>query len=563
MSDQTYDLESVNMPYLVGLPLRLFVSALEGPLGRFLVPSLLNNMGFVTFRDMDVDAPPTLKPIHHGYGYATIPSAVPVNELPGPAAKPGPGFRFATVHDYAQAYRDGRVTPLEVAQRVINAIEDSNNSDPPLRAIIASYPEDVVSQAQASQERFEKGQPLSVFDGVPVGIKDEVDMVPYPTTTGTPFLGKESATRDSTVVERFRAAGALLIGKANMHEIGINVTGLNPHHGTVRNPYNLNHYTGGSSSGSGAAVAAGLCPVAIGADGGGSIRIPSSFCGVVGLKSTFGRVSEYGATPLCWSVAHLGPIAATATDAALGWGIVAGADLKEPDTLFQPPPTLKGWDNTNLSDLKIGLYWPWFRHSTDDMVSACEEMLNHFTSLGAVIVEVEIPGLEACRLAQTITIASEMAQAMDSFHEAHGKEHGLDIRTNLRLARDLSAQDYIKAQRVRTQTMETFNRVLREVDVIVTPATGLVAPPIKPGALPNGDSDLSLLVEIMRFAQPGNLTGLPAIAFPAGYNHEGLPVGMQVMGRAWEEPTLLRMALAADQVVERLKPAWHYDLLNG
>jgi len=563
MSDQIYDLESVKMPYLAGLTLRLFVKMLEGPLGGLLIPNLFTNMGIKNFQETEVDAQPTLKPIHHVYGQTPIPSAIPIDQLPGPIEKAGPGFQFVTTHDYAKAYRERTVTPLEVAQRVVAAIEDSNHRDPPLRAIIACQKEDVLAQAKASQERLEKGRPISIFDGVPVAIKDEVDMVPYPTTTGTAFLGKKPATRDSTVVARLRQAGALLIGKANMHEIGINVTGLNPHHGTTRNPYNQDHYTGGSSSGSASAVAAGLCPVAIGADGGGSIRIPSSFCGVVGLKSTFGRVSEYGATPLCWSVAHIGPIAATATDIALSWGIVAGADPQEPDTLFQPPPTLKGWNNTDLSDLKIGVFWPWFRHSTEDMVAACEEILTYFTSLGAKIVEVEIPGLEACRIAQIITIASEMAQAMDSYHEQHGKEHGLDVRTNLRLARDFTAQDYIKAQRVRTQTIENFNQVLSEADVIVAPATGLVAPPIKPRALPDGDSDLTLLVEIMRYAQPANLTGLPAIAFPAGYNHDGLPVGMQAMGRAWEEPTLLRLAMAAEQIVERVKPAWHYEILNS
>ena len=170
--------------------------------------------------------------------------------------------------------------------------------------MIAVNRDDVMKQAREATQRIKAGKPLSIFDGVPVAVKDELDMVPYPTTVGTSFLGKSPAKEDATVVARMRAAGALLVGKTNMHEIGINVTGLNPHHGTTRNPYNTDHFTGGSSSGSATAVAAGLVPVAIGADGGGSIRIPASFCGVFGLKPTFGRVSEHGAAPLCWSVAH-------------------------------------------------------------------------------------------------------------------------------------------------------------------------------------------------------------------------------------------------------------------
>jgi Asp-tRNA(Asn)/Glu-tRNA(Gln) amidotransferase A subunit family amidase len=188
------------------------------------------------------------------------------------------------------------------------------------------------------------------LDGVPVPVKDEVEMLPFGTTVGTRFLGKTPAKQDSTVVARMRATGALMVGKCNMHEIGIGVTGLNPHHGTVRNPYNINHHTGGSSSGPAAAVAAGFGPVAIGADGGGSIRLPSGFCGVVGLKTTYSRVSEFGAAPLCWSVAHLGPIAGTARVVAMGFAILAGADHNDPHTHNQPEISMDGFSQLDLSD---------------------------------------------------------------------------------------------------------------------------------------------------------------------------------------------------------------------
>ena len=168
------------------------------------------------------------------------------------------------------------------------------------------------------------------------------------------FLGRVRRQKDSTTVARLRAAGALLIGKANMHEIGINPVGFNAHYGTTRNPYNTNHYTGGSSSGSATAAASGLCPVALGADGGGSICIPSALCGLVGLKSTFGRVSEYGAAPLAWSVAHLGPLAASAADAALMYAVIAGADLQDPNTHYQPAPSLADFGNMDLRGLSFG-----------------------------------------------------------------------------------------------------------------------------------------------------------------------------------------------------------------
>jgi len=565
-----YDLKSVKLPYLAGLPLRLFVALLESPLRGLLLPNLFRSAGITRLREQRIDEPPTLHPIPFDLAQGKLSRGVPASEvgsvpkdeLPGPLARPGPGFRFATVHDYARAYREGETTPNEVAHKVLEAIEASNGADLPLRAIIAVDREDVLKQARAATKRFQNGQPLSVFDGVPVAVKDEVDMVPYPTTVGTAFLGNSPAAEDATVVARMRAAGALLIGKANMHEIGIGVTGLNPHHGTARNPYNPAHYTGGSSSGPGAAVASGLCPVAIGADGGGSIRIPSSFCGLVGLKPTFGRVSEFGAAPLCWSVAHLGPLAVTATDAALAFGVMAGPDPKHSISLHQPPPTLEDWDNLDLSDLTLGVYWPWFRHASADVVSACERLLKEFETRGAQVREIVIPNLENGRVAHTITIAGEMAQAMGRYYAEHRREHGLDVRINLALAREFTARDYIQAQRARTQMIANFNHALEQVDVIITPTTGLSAPAIPKAALPHGESDLTTLTEIMRFTTPANFTGLPAISFPAGYNETGLPIGMQALGRAWQEHTLLRLALAAEQAVERQAPQVYYRILT-
>ncbi|MBN1812575.1 MAG: amidase [Anaerolineae bacterium] len=559
--ETAYDLESVNMPRMTGSILRLIVALTESPLRGLLLPSLFQTCGITCLREQTIDDPPTLRPIHYTGTITTELQAMPQTEWPRPPSAPATGFHFATVHDYAQAFRDGSITPQDVAHNVLNAIESSEASEPPLRAFIAVDRDDVLRQARESTNRIENGQALSVFDGVPVAVKDELDMVPYPTTVGTAFLGKSPCAEDSTVVARMRAAGALLIGKANMHEIGIGVTGLNPIHGTPRNPYDPHRYTGGSSSGPGAAVAAGLSPVAIGADGGGSIRIPASFCGVVGLKPTYGRVSEYGAAPLCWSLAHVGPLAATATDAALAYAAMAGPDPQDPASLHQPVPTLDGWDCLDLSDLTLGIYQPWFRHASASVVSTCEEMLKQFEHLGAKLREVIIPDLEAGRVAHLITIATEMVQALSKTYAEHHREHGLDVRLNLASARAFAASDYVQAQQVRTRLIANFNRVLEQVDVIVTPTTGLTAPVIPEVALSGGESDLATLTEIMRFVTPANLTGLPAISFPAGYDDTGLPIGMQAIGRAWQEHTLLRLALNAEQAVDRKPPRVYYRIL--
>ncbi len=511
-----YDLKSVKLPYLAGGALKLFAALVEGPLRGLLAPSLFESAGVNWLRKQKFDEAPTHHPIHFTGELQTKASAVPEKEWPRESSATK-GFQFVSIFDFAKAYRDGITTPEEVAKKVLDAIATSDSGNAPLKAFIAVNREDVMRQARESTQRIKAGKPLSIFDGVPVAVKDEIDMTPYPTTVGTSFLGKTPVTEDSTVVARLRSAGALLIGKANMHEIGINVTGLNPHHGTTRNPYNPNHFTGGSSSGSATAVASGLVPVAIGADGGGSIRIPASFCGLVGLKATFARVSEFGAAPLDWSVAHIGPLAGSAADAALTYALIAGPDPKDTTSLHQPLPSLKGWDNTNLKGLKLGVYWPWFRHADTEVVAACEAMLKEYEKMGCEIVEVVIPNLEANRVAHSITITSEMAQAMNETYGEHHKEHGLDVRVNLALARQFSATDYLTAQRIRTRMIDHFKNAFQQVDMILTPTTGISAPEIKKGALPEGESDLTTTIEIMRFATAANMTGLPAITFPVGY----------------------------------------------
>ncbi len=554
-----YDLKSVKLPYFSSGMLKLFVPLLEGPFSGLFMPSFFESAGFNWLRKQTFAETPTFYPIHFMGKLQEESAAVDEEQWPAQAL-PGKGFHFSGIHDFAKAYREGKTTPEEVAIKVLDAIDASNTSSPPLRAVIAVHREEVMQQARGSTERIRQGRAISLLDGVPVAIKDEMDVAGFPTRVGTTFLGKSPAEQDAEVVRRLRSAGALIVGKTNMHEIGIDVTGLNPHFGTPRNPYNPEHFTGGSSSGSAAAVASGLVPVAIGADGGGSIRIPSAFCGLVGLKPTFGRVSEYGAFPLCESLDYIGPLAASATDAALTYAVIAGPDPKDPMSLLQPLPTLDDWDNIDLQGLKLGLYWPWFRHADPEVVAVCESLLDQFASMGAEICGVVIPDLEASRVAHTVTIMSEMARSMNAYHEHH-REHGLSERVTLAVARKLTATDYLISQHVRTRMMNHFNDVFKQVDMVITPTTAVPAPVIRNGALSDGESDLTTTVEVMRFATVGNLTGLPAISFPAGYTAKGLPIGMQAIGRAWQEALLLRLALAAEQVVEKKAPQVYYPVL--
>ncbi|MGD0354113.1 MAG: amidase [Dehalococcoidia bacterium] len=556
-----YDLKSIKLPRLTGGQLSFAANAVENPvLKAALMPSMLKTGGIDVFRSLAPEEFPTVFPIM----FVDKP-AIPVDNpdlkaLDKIEAGKGASIPYKTTRDYAKAYHDGKTSPEDVAKRALDAIKQADSGDLKLRPFIAVNEGEVMNQARASAERWKNKRPLSVLDGVPVAVKDEVDMVPYPTTWGTRFVGKAPAKQDATIVARLRAAGALLLGKANMHEIGINPDGLNVNYGSTRNPFNPKYDTGGSSSGPATAVSAGICPFAVGADGGGSIRIPSALCGIVGLKPTFGRLSEFGAAPLCWSVAHVGPLAATVEDTAISYACMAGPDVKEPNSLHQPAVTLDGWNKTDLKGVTLGVYKPWFEHASPDVVKVCLELLEKLAGTGAQIKEIVIPGLDTMRIAHVICILGEMAASMSNY-PANMRDFGAEVRVSLGLGREFTATDYLKAQRLRTRAINVFKAIYKEVDAIITPATGIAAPEVSIKDAAGGWSDLSSTTEVMRFAFPGNLAGLPAISFPAGYNSLGLPIGMQAMGRWWEENVLLRIAYTAEQLVERKKPAILFELI--
>ncbi|MHC1781751.1 MAG: amidase [Anaerolineaceae bacterium] len=548
-----YNLKSLKLPRITGTALKLFASILEVPLGHaLLIGSLLENGGIPALRKLTHDDSPTLLPLVE----PESPEKKTEKFSPAPTI---PDFPYRTMGDYQAAYKDGTLTPVTAAEKVLAGMRASEEGQRPLRAFVASNQDEVMKQAEASTERHRRGKTLGPLDGIPIAIKDEIDALPYPTTVGTSFLGDRPAPADATVTARLRAAGAVIVGKTNMHEIGIAPNGCNANFGATRNPFNDGRDTGGSSSGSATAVAAGLVPAALGADGGGSIRIPAALCGLVGLKPTFGRVSEKGAAPLCWSVAHLGPLTASVADAAHIYSIIAGPDPADSNTLLQPPITLKGWQTTNLKSLRFGIYPEWFGHAAPDIVKTCYAMVEQFKAAGAEVHEIVVPELDEMRVAHVITILSEMAVCMKNY-PTHRKHHGNSVRLSLTLGETFTALDYLRAQRVRTRALAIFADIFQKVDVILTPATALTAQPIPAGGEIKGWSDLGTDTEYMRFVYPFNLTGLPAISFPAGYDGEGLPVGMQAVGRHWEEHILFRVAYNAEKNMQRRKPQRYYPV---
>jgi Asp-tRNA(Asn)/Glu-tRNA(Gln) amidotransferase A subunit family amidase len=560
-----YDVQPMRAPRAAGLLLRILARLVESPItGALVGGKLLRDAGVTAVREMGTDELLQLQP---DLPSARAPQVTEVGSAPDlaavpPSLSPPEGFPYTTTHRYRERYLSGDADPREVAERLLQTVADWERLDPPMGIFIAQDPRDLRAQAEASAKRWADGVPLGPLDGVPVAVKDEMDQRGYPTTLGTSFLGKGVVGEDAEPVRRLREAGALLVGKANMHEIGIGVSGLNPHHGTARNPHDPGRWTGGSSSGSGAAVGSNLCPIALGADGGGSIRIPAALCGVVGLKPTFGRVSERGVPGLCWSVGHAGPLGATVADVAMAYAVIAGVDPRDPRTVHQPPPTLDGLSDVDLSGVRLGVFRPWFEDAEPDIVSACDGALETLRGAGAEVVEVSIPELGLLRSVHLVTIIGEMAAAQVLQLESNPRVYGVETRLNLALGRRLRADDYVHVQRHRVRLTAHFQRTLADVDVLVTPTTGCTAPVLRPDALGTGESDLTISDRVMRFAPAANLTGLPTLSVPVGHDGKGLPIGFQLMGRPWEEHKLLRLARVVEGAVVRSRPEICADLLQ-
>lgn len=480
------------------------------------------------------------------------------------ARSDSPGFSFKGIKDYLECYRSGKLTPSQVAKNIIAALEDCDKSTPPLRAIVQWDPEQIMLMAEASTARYRNKCTLSYLDGIPVCVKEEFKVVPYHHWVGTVYLGKEPETEDAAVVKKLREAGAIIVGVSNMHELGIGTTGCNPnrYHKIPRNPYKPNHFTGGSSSGSAAAVAAGLCPVAIGTDGGGSVRIPSSFCGVVGLKGTFGRISSRGSLPLSYSTVSVGPMCTSVADVAIAYSILAEPDPLYPYGQKQPKATLSGMCAPDLKGLKLGVDWTFFKACDEEVLSICEKAVKHLQSLGASVVEVSLPEMEEVRVAHAICILSEIRDFLQPDFNKHFQEMNLDTRANLALASQFTALDYIKANRQRTRNMKFLKDIFTTVHCILTPAVPSTAPRIYESDLLTGINDSAFTVRSMRFMQLANFTGIPGIVVPIGYSAAGLPISFQVMAKWWDEAVLLRIGLKLEQFRDQTKkPSIYYDIL--
>ncbi len=557
-----YVREPVKAPRVSGVALKAFVSALESAVGPVLLNKLVNDSGIQKFREASAgSASPIQVPLPLGREPVESAEASTLAQRAVHAATELRGPKLETVGAFQTAYQRGETDPVRVVRRLNDGILKLEGGDEPMNFFIARKPEQAMAEAEASAARLKAGSPRSVLEGVPVVLKDEVDLEGFVTTLGTKFRS-EVATRDSAVAARLKAAGAIILGKANMNEIGINPIGLNPHYGPARNPFDRRRITGGSSSASAAVVAAGLCPIAIGADGGGSIRIPAALCGVVGLKATFGRISEAGVPPLCWNVGHVGPIGLTVADVAACYAMVAGPDEHDPVSLRQPKLHLSDYERGSLAGLRVGLCQAYFDDAEPDVVARCRAAVEVLSRAGATVVDLPPPDLNLVLWSHAVIILSEMREAMHEEVLADSSRFALDSRTNLAIGGHFTSRDYVHAMRHRHRLTREWIELMNQCDVVVTPTTACTAPLIPEATLPDGESNLPVVDQLMRFIRIGNLTGFPALSLPVGLDAMGLPVGLQLMGRPYEEHLLLRVGRVIESTVERTRPAVHLTALE-
>ncbi|HVN79555.1 MAG TPA: amidase [Terriglobia bacterium] len=448
-----------------------------------------------------------------------------------------------TFGQIARALRCREFTATELTRATLDRIKKSNSR---LCSFITILEETAVAQAKRADAELTRGIDRGQLHGVPVAVKDLFFTQGVPTTSGSRIFSTHIPDHDATVVEKLAEAGAVLVGKTNMHELAYGITSSNPHFGTVRNPWDLERIPGGSSGGSGCAVAAGLVPIAMGSDTGGSIRIPASFCGVVGLKPTYGRISRSGSMPLSFTLDHMGPLACSVRDAAMTLNVLAGIDKRDPSSSSRPVVDYLPGEHVSIQGLRIGLpenfYFDRIHPEVDLAVrrmAACAE------SLGAQIVSVRVPDIGAINTVARIILLAEASAVMQPYLERRS-DIGSDVRRLLDQGCLLPATDYLDAQRLRRVMRQEFETVWKGVNCLFTPTTPTSAPKIGQATLEFNGTEEDTRIATTRLVRAVNALGFPALSIPCGRDTLGLPMGLQIIGPAFQEELILRVGAALE-----------------
>lgn len=452
---------------------------------------------------------------------------------------------FIPASTLAEQIRTKKLSPTDVIQGFLERIDAVN---PRLNAFITVLKEDARKQAEDAAAEIRRGRYRGPLHGIPFAPKDIFATKGVRTTNGSRFFENAVPDFDATAVQRLKQAGAILLGKVAMHEFAAGDMN-NQLFGIARNPWNPEHRSGGSSSGSGVAVGAAMSPLSLGTDTGGSIRGPASLCGIVGLKPTYGRVSRYGVTTLCWTLDHAGPMTRTVEDNAIVLQTIAGRDPLDPTCSAEPVADYRRAMKVPIRGLRIGVPEWYFQTAHPAVNAAVRAALKHLETLGARVEEVQIPHAPHAGPAWwAICWAEETA-----FHEERLKKNAGMFDNKLRPELDegffVTATDFIKANRVRTLVMDDFAKAFTKVDVIIMPGSLTPAAPIVQTSAPTAANPARPNVSTTNV---GDLTGLPALVMPCGFSENGLPLAMQIYGKPFDEATIYRVAYQYEQSTE-----WH------
>jgi aspartyl-tRNA(Asn)/glutamyl-tRNA(Gln) amidotransferase subunit A len=448
-----------------------------------------------------------------------------------------------TLAGLAREFWARRLSPVEVVKLLLGRIEaDETNS------FVTVAVERALEEASRAEGEILAGRYRGPLHGVPVALKDIIYTAGVRTTMGSALYAGHVPGHSATVARKLEEAGSILIGKTNTHEFAYGPTGDRSHFGPTKNPHDARRITGGSSGGSGAAVAANLCYGALGSDTGGSIRIPASLCGIVGMKPTYGRVSKFGVFPLSWSLDHIGPMTRTVEDNALVLNALAGHDQEDLYSVDLPPEDFTRDLERGLSGAGIGVPMSLYTEHVDGEVEArVREAAEVFVSLGAQVREVEIPNLWETLHAQRLILGAEAYAVHEERLENEPEKFGEEVTERLVEGESPKAYRYANARRRGMLATAEFDRALESVDVLLTPTLPIAAPEIGQRDLSIGDYEETVRSALTRFTGPTDLTGHPSLSVPCGTATSGLPVGLQLIGRHFDEATLYRFGHAYEE----------------
>jgi aspartyl-tRNA(Asn)/glutamyl-tRNA(Gln) amidotransferase subunit A len=453
--------------------------------------------------------------------------------------------------DVAEKICTRQVSPVDVTKSVLARIEALDDT---LNAFVTVLSERALDEARAAEREILAGRYRGPLHGVPVSLKDLFATEGIRTTASSRVLANHVPDHDATVVERLRTAGAIVVGKSNMLEFAY--AAVHPDYGPTPNPWDPTRSSSGSSSGSAVAVAAGMGYGSIGSDTGGSIRLPAAYCGIVGLKPTYGRVSRHGGIPVSWSADHFGPITRTASDAAALLGAIAGEDPRDPTSGRVPVPDYVAGLDGGVAGKRIAINDLYLRHHVEAAVLAMvEQAIATLERLGARVEEISLPPPSEAVAALLAILMPEATVYHLPWLREQPESYSAAVRERLELGAVTPAVSYIQGQQVRRRIIEEFLTAMEPVDLLVTP-TGPTAATLLEGDLITGnEADPQVLAALIHFCGPFNLTGFPAVSIPCGFTPGGLPIGMQLISKPWQEGPILAAAHAYQQATD-----WHRRL---